>query len=586
MYLIKKTRVMNWLLNTLCILNFLISCTNSQQEYSGNSVLNCNNIYETSYVCNSRNSTCQAFLIFRARYPYNSVPGIAALLSSNISEVARTNNVTRLTVFAADKEVVIPVDCSCSGLYYQATTMYYIPALSETYFMIANNTYQGLSTCNGLLRRNKYGEFSLRPGLELLVPLRCACPTGKQAEKGSKYLMTYSIDVGDDILKVSKRFNVSVRNIVEANRFLSENSVLYPFTTILIPLPSEPLNLDTGDENHTKPIRSLSPPPATNFSKGKSKRNLYIGSGVATEKFRGCLQVMKTSIATIDHVPKVFKFKELKHATRNFGSKNRIKGSVYWGVFRGEILAVKMAITGIYKEVNMLHKINHFNLIKLCGYCEHKGCFFLVFEYMKNGSIREWLTRTKSRETISWKKRIQIALDVANGLHYLHNFTKPGYIHKNINSGNILLDSNLRAKIGNFSLAKETDTSGTTWELVGTTGYMAPEYVEAGSVTSKMDIYAFGIVLLELVTGKDAVIVEESGEILLSAAVAEIMEGENAETKLDGFIEEHMREDDGLEIAYTIANLSLRCLTGEPSNRPSMEEIVSCLLKIQVNVHN
>ncbi|PHT28403.1 hypothetical protein CQW23_31999 [Capsicum baccatum] len=95
-----------------------------------------------------------------------------------------------------------------------------------------------------------------------------------------------------------------------------------------------------------------------------------------------------------------------------------------------------------------------------------------------------------------------------------------GCIHKNINIRNILIDSNIRAKIGNFNLAKETDTSGTTWELVGTTGYMAPEYVEAGSVTSKMDIYAFGVVLLELVTKKD-VIVEESGEILLSAAVAE-----------------------------------------------------------------
>ncbi|PHU11291.1 hypothetical protein BC332_18221 [Capsicum chinense] len=93
--------------------------------------------------------------------------------------------------------------------------------------------------------------------------------------------------------------------------------------------------------------------------------------------------------------------------------------------------------------------------------------------------------------------------------------------HCFINIRNILIDSNIRAKIGNFNLAKETDTSGTTWELVGTTGYMAPEYVEAGSVTSKMDIYAFGVVLLELVTKKDVVIVEESGEILLSAAVAE-----------------------------------------------------------------
>ncbi|KAK6773082.1 hypothetical protein RDI58_028320 [Solanum bulbocastanum] len=601
---------MNWLLNILCILNFLISCTKAQQEYSGNSVLNCKNEYETNYSCNGRNSTCQAFLIFKARNPYNSVPGIAALMSSNMSEIARINNVTRLTVFMPEKEVIIPVDCSCSGSYYQAKTMYYISALIETYFVIANNTYQGLSTCNALVRRNEYDEFSLRPGLELQVPLRCACPTEKQAAKGSKYLMTYSIDVGDDILKVGKRFNVSVRNIVEANGFLDENSVLYPFTTILIPLPSEPSNLDAGNENYRKPIRSFSPPPAANSSKEKSKRNIYIGSGVATgfvllllvvswvillalfkkrdrkfPKRSSSHEDILVEIANIDHVPKVFKFKELKHATRNFDSKNRIKGSVYWGGFKGEILAVKMAITDVSREVNMLHKINHFNLIKLCGYCEHKGCFFLVFEYMKNGSLREWLTRTKSRDSISWKKRIQIALDVANGLHYLHSFTKPGYIHKNINSRNILLDSNIRAKIANFSLAKETDTSGTSWELVGTTGYMAPEYVERGSVTSKMDVYAFGVVLLELVTGKDAVIVEESGEILLSAAVAAIMEGENAEIELDGFIKADMREDDDLEIAFSVANLSLRCLTREPTNRPSMEEIVSCLLKIQVNVH-
>ncbi|KAJ8539479.1 hypothetical protein K7X08_013731 [Anisodus acutangulus] len=376
---------MNWLLNILFTLHFLISCITAQQEYSGNSVLNCNNKYETNYSCNGRNSTCQAFLIFRARNPYNSVPGIAALMSSDISEIARINNVMRLTFFSPEKEVVIPVNCSCSGLYYQAKTMYYIPAPIETYFMIANSTYQGLSTCNALERRNKYDEFSLRPGLELQVPLRCTCPTAKQAAKGSKYLMTYSIDTGDDILKVSKRFNASAKHIFEANGILDENS--------------------------------------------------------------------------------------------------------------------------------------------LC------------------------------------------------------------YIHKNINSRNILLDSNLRAKIANFNLAIETDTSGTTMEVVGTTGYMAPEYVETGSVTSKMDIYALGVVLLELVTGKDVVTVQESGEILLSVVVAAIMEGENAETELDRFIEKHLRENDDLGIAFQVANLSLRCLTREPSNRPSMEKIVSCLLKIQVNVH-
>ncbi|XP_015162146.1 protein LYK5-like [Solanum tuberosum] len=306
--------------------------------------------------------------------------------------------------------------------------MYYISPLIETYFVIANNIYQGLSTCNALVRRNEYDEFSLRPGLELQVPLRCACPTAKQVAKGSKYLMTYSIDVGDDILKVGKRFNVSVTNIVESNGFLDENSVLYPFTTILIPLPSEPSNLDTRNENYRKPVRSFSPPPVANASKGKSKRNLYIGSGVATgfvllllvvswvvllalfkkrdRKFprrSSSHEDILVEIANIDHVPKVFKFKELKHATRNFDSKNRIKGSVYWGGFKGEILAVKIAIMDVSREVNMLHKINHFNLIKLCGYCEHKA--------LPNQATS---TRTSTVETFSstatYEQRLQTSV--------------------------------------------------------------------------------------------------------------------------------------------------------------------------------
>ena len=128
---------------------------------------------------------------------------------------------------------------------------------------------------------------------------------------------------------------------------------------------------------------------------------------------------------------------------------------------------------------------------------------------MENGSLKEWLQKKSCQKFQIWNYRIQIALDVANRLHYLQNFTTPAYVHKDICSDNVLLDRDLRAKIANFSLARSTEREesrkSSMWSSLGTKGYMAPEYMEYGLVTPEMDIYAFGVVLLELITGKDAV---------------------------------------------------------------------------------
>ncbi|KAL2504135.1 Protein LYK5 [Abeliophyllum distichum] len=108
---------------------------------------------------------------------------------------------------------------------------------------------------------------------------------------------------------------------------------------------------------------------------------------------------------------------------------------------------------------------------------------------MKNGSLREWLSTEGSKDAKSWNQRIRIALDVANGLLYLHNFTKPAYVHSNIKSSNILLDVKMRAKIANFSLARTSgtgeETEEITTQIVGTKGYMAPEYLETDPMTSQ-----------------------------------------------------------------------------------------------------
>nr|GMD55837.1 protein LYK5-like [Ipomoea batatas]GMD89062.1 protein LYK5-like [Ipomoea batatas] len=601
-------------MNRILICTFVVlavtPCTGAQQQYSGNSALDCKNTDANEppspaylYTCNGQLFTCRAFLIFRATFPFNTVPAIAALLSSNASAIARLNNASKLTAFPGDKEVVVPVKCSCSGQYYAAKTSYEILSPDQTYFTIANTTYQGLSTCQSLEAENVYDEFSLKPGLELQIPLRCACPTKDQILNGTKYLLTYSIDWGDTIAGVAEKFNVSTGKIVAGNGVSAEDSTLFPFTTILVPLSGSP---SIKSRNSETPI---SPQPESGVSRRRSKRGVYIGSGVAVglsvvisvmvicvvylfrrKKKEGNkaepVEDILVEIAGIDRSLEVFRFKDLKKAAGDFGSRNRIKGSsVYRGVFKGrDDVVIKKMSTDASEEVNMLNKINHFNLVKLHGFSVHQGCYYLVFEYMKNGSLREWLKKKTPKEvTESWSLRIQIAIDVANGLHYLHSFTDPGYVHKNICSRNILLDCNFRAKIANFSFTKPVE-SPTTGRIAGTRGYLAQEYLDTASVTPKIDVYAFGVVLLELLTGKPAVFAREGREALLSAAIVSILRRENAETEIANFIEADLKQHGGVELAFQTAKLALRCLATDPADRPSMGEVVPSLLKIQASL--
>lgn len=619
---------------TIVLWFLMISCTKAQQQYSGNSVLTCNNSEETAgappssaflYSCNGEHTSCRAFLIFRALFPYVSVPMISTLTSSDQSEIARLNNVTILTVFPQGTEVIVPVNCSCSasaGKYYQATAKYGIHKSTDTFFTIANNTYQGLSTCDSLKKFRLDSEES-----ELEVPLRCACPTKRQAADGIHYLITYTVTWNDDVSLISKSFNVCRKTVTDANGFLDleeEDPTIFPFTTILIPLPNEPLSrVNFTPKNYPNPNQT-----SYVLSLRRSRRNLPIGGLIAagfsclllfvailfifkTKRMRICgIQGKGTAhdgegyssdihveIASIDRFIRIYKYQELRKATGNFCSKSRIEGCVYRGVLHKgkEIIAIKKMSTepAAYNEVNMLSRMNHFNLIKLLGYCEHRHhqsdqfLFFLVFEYMKNGSLRQWLHSRKETKMIrngerGWFQRIQIALDIANGLLYLHNFAKPAYVHKDINSSNILLDSNLRAKISNFGFAR-TSSNTVTRRVVGTKGYMAPEYIKTGLVTQKIDVYAFGVVLLELITSKDAVAVQDGRDILLSTEIAEMV-GENGVDGLRNLVEPDLGEDGKMEYAFQIVHLSLCCLMQNPVNRPSMDDVVSNLIKIQSNM--
>ncbi|KAK7283335.1 hypothetical protein RIF29_12780 [Crotalaria pallida] len=597
----------------------------AQQNFSGKSIFTCMNNDTTGpspaflYTCNGLHKFCQTFLIFESQPPYTTVAAISNLTSSNPRDLARINDASMSKVFQTGQEVIVPVNCSCpTREYYQANSTYVLQP-SPTYYRTAFDIYQGLSTCDSLIRANSYGIYDLLPGMVLNVTLRCACPTEQQTMNGIKYLLTYRVNSGDNITNIAARFNVTAGSLLDANGLPYENHPLFPLTTVLIPLPNEP-NISMTIVHNVPPSQPTSPPVVYPAKKNKTKRKFIVAvatsggfillvlfvifsavfvlrkrpkriSTKGTKSRSKRTTNIRGEIASFDH-GKVYMFEEIKEATENFSPKNRIKGSVYRGVFENgsEILAVKQMSADASKEVNLLAKINHFNLIKLQGYCKNDSLFYLVFEYMEHGSLREWLGRNRSIEHQSLANRIQIALDIANGLQYLHNFTEPCYVHKGINTDNILLNRNLRAKIANLTLAEESEGGDeilcrySTLHVGGTKGYMAPEYLEAGIVTSKMDVYAFGVVLLELITGKDSIVEEDGRELMLSSIIIDLIDKDDAEERLILFIDPSLNGNSEKLFAIQLFKLSLACLIEEPAKRPNMAEVVSSLLRIHTEM--
>ncbi|KAG9455260.1 hypothetical protein H6P81_008164 [Aristolochia fimbriata] len=287
---------------------------------------------------------------------------------------------------------------------------------------------------------------------------------------------------------------------------------------------------------------------------------------------------------------KVFPVEELREATMDFDDGCVIEGSVYRGHIRGEVYAVKKMKWNAFEELKILQKVNHHSLVRLEGFCinAHDGNCYLVYEYVQNGSLHSWLHggRNRSRgEELDWKRRLQIAVDVANGLQYIHQHTSPSVVHKDIKSSNILLDGSLRAKIANFGLAR-TGCNAVTTNILGTQGYLAPEYLQDGLVTDKMDVFAFGVVLLELVSGREAI--GETGEMLWAEAERTLFqEGRKEEEysckeeRFKGWVDEALVEQCGFstESVGNVVSVARACLQRHFGRRPSMVDIVYMLCK-------
>ncbi|GLU13675.1 hypothetical protein SLE2022_302940 [Rubroshorea leprosula] len=616
------------LLSLFIVSIFCCNClVQAQQHYVGKATTNCRNLDSSStvlgYSCNGRKRSCQGYLIFRSQPSYDTVASISSLLSSNSSQLAQINSVLENATFEINKLVIVPVNCSCSGHYYQANSSYSV-VHGDTVFLIANNNFQGLSTCQAIHNQNPKSKQNLFPGGKIMVPLRCACPTKNQTAAGINYLLSYTVVFGDSVSSISERFAADTWETLEANGLSEQDSTIYPFTTLLVPLQDPPSSSQTVAP--PPPPASPNPtPPSSPPTKSSNKTWVYIVSGVVAgsalllvcgviifcaltirskkksdsviilDSVEACEKKVKkledesqdllSSIEGIAQSLKVYKFEELQSATDNFSTSFWIKGSVYRGIINGDYAAIKKVNGDVSKEINLLNKINHFNLIRLSGVSYNDGHWYLVYEFVVNGPLSDWIYYNNGNgKYLNWTQRIQIALDVATGLNYLHSFTNPPYIHKDIKSSNVLLDGELRAKIANFTLARsaagEEGEFALTRHIVGTKGYMSPEYLENGLISTKLDVYAFGVLMLEIITGKEAAALCGEGYMDSSNILSRVLDEENTKENVRHLVDPAMQENYPSELAISVVRLITDCLKKDPTARLAMDEIVQCLLRI------
>lgn len=283
---------------------------------------------------------------------------------------------------------------------------------------------------------------------------------------------------------------------------------------------------------------------------------------------------------------------DLLKATNNFDSANIVGCGGFGLVYRADLgdgsrLAIKK-LTGdcgqmereFRAEVDALSKAQHRNLVSLQGYLHIGNEKLLIYSYMENGSLDYWLhERNDGGVRLDWPTRLKIAQGAAAGLAYLHQICNPHIVHRDIKSSNILLDEQFEAHLADFGLARlllATDTHVTT-ELVGTLGYIPPEYGEALNATTRGDVYSFGVVLLELLTGKRPVdVCKPRGCGDLVAWVHQMRK----DLKLDQIYDSGLRSNCCEEQMQQLLDVACSCLNRNPLKRPIIRDVVNQLNEI------
>ncbi|KAE9612603.1 hypothetical protein Lal_00005783 [Lupinus albus] len=322
----------------------------------------------------------------------------------------------------------------------------------------------------------------------------------------------------------------------------------------------------------TLPIRTNGLETSTDFSASiTSSMGMSRSGNVHTNShFSWWSHQSKDRFASPSGIPK-YSYKEIQKATQNFTTTlgQGSFGTVYKATMpAGEVVAVKVLAPNskqgekeFQTEVLLLGRLHHRNLVNLVGYCVDKGQHMLVYQFMSNGSLANLLYGEEKK--LSWDERLQIALDISHGIEYLHEGAVPPVIHRDLKSANILLDHSMGAKVADFGLSKEEVFDGRNSGLKGTYGYMDPAYISTSKLTTKSDIYSFGIIIFELITA-----IHPHQNLLEYISLA-AMDHDG----IDGIVDKQLVENCNIEEVRHLAKIAHKCLHKSPRKRPSIGEV-------------
>ncbi|XP_059625498.1 lysM domain receptor-like kinase 4 [Cornus florida] len=584
----------------------------------------------TRYTCNSFQPSCRTFMVYRACQRFQTISNISNLFSIDTDELLSLNNLSSaLQTLQLGREVLVPINCSCPGQYYQANFSY-IAHDSTPLSEIACGVFEGLLKSITLVEENPVKEHNPKVGYVLHVPLRCACPDNFTSSNGVKYLVTYPFIEGDDPTKLSKKFGIPQHDIEQAN-LLAPSATVYPNTTVLVPLKAKPvIHFDLPADSPPPTPGFLPTIPVRQTAKQSKRKKLYIAGSVvgfclilvallASGLYVTVLKRWKaelfqfsarrssiTSCSTprssqlsrattrsspvsclspdllvgIKYSLSNFSTEDLRRATKDFSEDTKISAYVYMGMIENvQVMIKRMRFEDTRHLIDVHSKINHVNVMKLIGVCYGESDFswsYVVFEFPASGCLRDCLSNPSS--PLVWHRRTQIAIDIARALHYLHYCMVPPYTHTSVNSRNIFVTPNGRAKLTVFGTTPAAGSSKESGSTSSVGGWVAPEHLLNGLASEKVDIFAFGIVLLELISGRDDIDGKLSKESIdfLGGGVSE----GGCFEQLRNFMDPCLKEDYPLAEALCLAVLARACVEDDPMHRPSMDDIMKVLARM------
>ncbi|CAM8957333.1 unnamed protein product [Rhodiola kirilowii] len=285
-----------------------------------------------------------------------------------------------------------------------------------------------------------------------------------------------------------------------------------------------------------------------------------------------------------------FSFSEILVMTDNLKTVIGVGGfgTVYLGTLKSSLkVAVKLlspesdqGLKEFLQEVKLLMRVHHGNIVSLVGYCKHPKHMALIYEYMPNGNVRQQLSDLSN--VFTWKNRVQIAVHAAQGLEYLHNGCKPPIIHRDLKTANILLDENMQAKIADFGLSRafrsEDVTHISTTNAVGTPGYIDLACLDLAHFRKSSDVFSFGVILMELVTGKPAIARGTQNMHLLDWVVPQFERGD-----IRSIVDQRLRGNFSVDAAWKLVETAILCMHESPAQRPEINDVLAELKQCRVS---